>query len=127
ADNDSMLGGAGADVFTGGAGADTLSGGKGNDTASYAGSAAVVIDLTTKGGLQAGTGDENGDVLIAIENVIGSGNADKLTGDKNANVLEGGAGADTLDGGAGLGVASYASFAAARALHPLVRGAPVGA
>jgi Ca2+-binding RTX toxin-like protein len=126
ADNDSMLGGAGADVFTGGAGADTLSGGKGNDTASYAGSAAVVIDLTTKGGLQAGTGDENGDVLIAIENVIGSGNADKLTGDKNANVLEGGAGADTLDGGAGLDVASYASSAAAVTVDLTIAGAQVG-
>jgi len=126
ADNDSILGGAGADIFTGGAGADTLSGGKGSDTASYAGSAAVVIDLTTKGGLQTGTGDENGDVLIAIENVIGSGSDDKLTGDKNANSLEGGAGADKIDGGAGLDVASYASSAGAVIVDLSITGAQAG-
>jgi Ca2+-binding RTX toxin-like protein len=126
--NDSVLGGAGADVFTGGAGADTLSGGKGVDTASYAGSTnAVVVNLTTVGGLQAGTGDENGDVLVAIENVIGSDNSDKLTGDKNANVLEGGKGADTLEGGAGLDVASYASSAAGVIVDLTITGAQAGA
>ena len=81
----------------------------------------VVIDLTTMGGIQTGTGDENGDVLIAIENVIGSDNDDKLTGDKNANILEGGKGADTLDGGVGLDVASYASSAARRDRRPVDR------
>ena len=126
AGNDSVLGGGGADVFTGGAGADTLSGGKGSDTVSYAGSAAVVIDLTIKGGLQTGTGDENGDVLVAIENVIGSANDDKLIGDKNANVLEGGAGADTIDGGAGLDVASYASSAKGVTVDLSITGAQTG-
>src|SRR6185312_13779013 len=127
AGNDSILGGAGADVFTGGAGADTLSGGKGSDTASYAGSAAVVIDLTTKGGIQTGTGDENGDVLIAIENVTGSDNDDKLTGDKNANILEGGKGADALDGGLGLDVASYAGSGAGVTVDLSIVGAQAGA
>jgi Ca2+-binding RTX toxin-like protein len=78
------------------------------------------------GGLQTGTGDENGDVLIAVENVIGSDNDDKLTGGKNANVLEGGKGADTLEGGAGLDVASYASSAAGVIVDLTITGAQAG-
>ncbi len=87
--SDNLLrGGAGDDLLIGGAGADTLDGGVGNDTASYIGSAAgVQVDLS------AGTGhggDAEGDVLSAIENVIGSAGDDTLTGDAAANTLSGG-------------------------------------
>src|SRR5262249_55580751 len=110
--NDSLVGGAGSDVVDGGAGADTLTGGAGNDTVTYARSTnGVHVDLTLAGGLQAGTGDENGDKLTGIENLIGSAQNDVLIGDKNANILEGGAGADTPDGGAGIDLASYAHAA----------------
>ena len=70
-----------------------------------------------------GTGGEaDGDVLIGVENVSGSGYDDTLTGDAGANVLagnsgndllEGRAGADTLDGGSGTDTATYAASAAA--------------
>jgi Ca2+-binding RTX toxin-like protein len=113
-----LVGGAGDDLLTGRGGADTLDGGIGNDTASYAGSAAPVqIDLS------AGTahgGDAEGDVLVSIENLIGSADNDILSGDSGANVLTGGAGddiltggagADVLDGGAGNDTASYAGSA----------------
>lgn len=41
------------------------------------------------------------DVLLGVENVIGSAFADSLTGNVAANVLNGGAGADFLEGGLG--------------------------
>ncbi|WP_373504778.1 beta strand repeat-containing protein [Aestuariivirga sp.] len=106
-DND-LVGGDGNDLLNGGAGGDTLNGGNGIDTASYAGSAAgVTINLGT--GSVTG-GDATGDMLISIENILGSAEADTITGDNNANTLEGGdgddviigqGGDDTLIGGAG--------------------------
>ncbi len=96
---DTLNGGAGNDTLNGGAGADTLNGGDGVDTASYSGaSGGVVASLATPG---VNTGDAAGDTYIAIENLIGSGQADQLTGDGNANFLDGSAGADALFGGAG--------------------------
>ena len=119
AGEDTLRGGDGDDTLEGGAGADVLEGGSGSDWASYASSGSgVTVELA------AGTGqggDAQGDVLVGIENLVGSGQADRLTGDAGANVLsggngndtlEGGAGADTLEGGAGTDTASYASSGA---------------
>ena len=93
---DTLFGNGGNDTLIGGAGADRLDGGLGIDTASYASSAAgVSVNLTT--GLGSG-GDASGDVLISIENVIGSALADALTGNAVANTLSGGGGNDTLAG-----------------------------
>jgi Ca2+-binding RTX toxin-like protein len=104
---DSLTGDGGNNVLTGGAGADTLNGAAGSDTASYAGStAAVTVNLLT--GVNTG-GDAQGDVLTAIENLIGSSLVDTLKGNAAANVIEGGAGADTIDGDAGADTASYVS------------------
>ena len=106
-DADVAFGEAGDDLLIGGASYDWLDGGAGNDTASYADSdAGVRIDLgagTASGGHAQGpvNGVVTGEVLISIENLIGSGFADRLTGDGGANRLEGGAGRDTLTGGAG--------------------------
>lgn len=92
-------GSGGNDLLTGGAGADRLVGGAGRDTASYATSASgVTVSLTTRVGT---TGDAMGDTLDGIENLIGSGYADRLTGDAGANVLRGYGGADQLSGGSG--------------------------
>jgi Ca2+-binding RTX toxin-like protein len=107
---DTLIGSLEDHVFVGGQGADILYGGSGSDTASYAGSAAVSVDLAT---FFTSGGDAEGDVLSSIENLIGSAYADTLSGDANENVLEGGAGADALSGGNGLDTASYASSAAA--------------
>ncbi|CAO4163445.1 DUF642 domain-containing protein [Methylorubrum populi] len=114
-----LSGGAGNDILVGGAGADTLDGGAGTDTADYSAStAAVTVNLATN--LNAG-GDAQGDSLISIETVIGSGLADSLTGNAAANTLMGGAGddtlaglggADTLDGGTGSNTADYAASGA---------------
>ena len=123
AGNDELWGSGGGDVLEGGAGADRLDGGLGADTVSYSGSdEAVTMDL------EAGTGKgghAEGDVIVDVENVLGSGYGDVLGGDDGANrlsgaggndelsgrggddVLEGGVGADQLDGGAGMDTVSY--------------------
>lgn len=117
--NDELTGDDSDNTLEGGAGADYLDGGNGSDTVSYASSSAVTVDLST--GFANG-GHAKGDVLISIENVIGSRGNDVLTGDAGANalfggngndLLSGGAGADYLDGGAGIDTASYVSSAAA--------------
>jgi Ca2+-binding RTX toxin-like protein len=109
--NDTLTGNAGAndlrgdvgdDVIRGGVGADRIGGGAGVDTADYATSAVgVIIDLAAGTGTG---GDAQGDTLFFIENVTGSGVADRLTGDALANGLTGGGGDDTLHGGAGADV-----------------------
>lgn len=94
-----LSGGAGDDTLVGDAGADRLDGGAGIDTVSYFSSAAGVnVNLAT--GAVSG-GDAAGDVLISIENVIGSTAANVLTGNTVANRLNGGGGSDTLNGGLG--------------------------
>ncbi|WP_376094530.1 beta strand repeat-containing protein [Roseomonas sp. CCTCC AB2023176] len=114
----------GADTLVGGAGADTLQGstslfGGDSDWADYSSSGAgVTVNLAAGTG---SGGDAEGDVLIVVENLVGSAFADVLTGTDGANTLlsgegndtlEGGAGADSLDGAAGAGdVASFAGAA----------------
>ncbi|BCH57605.1 hypothetical protein RvVAR0630_02290 [Agrobacterium vitis] len=98
AQNNTITGGAGNDTLIGKAGADVLNGGSGTDTASYAGSAAVNVNLKTN--LATG-GEAAGDTFTSIENLTGSSNADTLTGDDGNNVLDGGSGDDTLTGGEG--------------------------
>ena len=112
--DDVLEGGGDNDVLEGGAGADRLLGGAGMDTVSYSGSdEAVTVDLET--GTVAG-GHAKGDVIMDVENVMGSGHGDMLKGDSGANqlsgsgggdVLEGRAGADRLDGGLGADTVSY--------------------
>ena len=97
--NDVLEGGAGDDVLDGGAGADRLDGGGGVDTASYLGSDTGVTINLEEG--TAETGYAQGDVIIEVENVKGSGYADLLIGDDIANRLDGGAGADELRGNGG--------------------------
>jgi Ca2+-binding RTX toxin-like protein len=90
---------AGAENFVGGAGADLLTGVGRGDGAWY---------LTSTGGVQInlldGTvagGDAQGDVLINIDNLMGSAFNDTLTGNAYSNKLEGGAGNDIIYGGEG--------------------------
>ena len=99
---DILEGRAGHDTLIGGAGWDKIDGGKDTDAASYEGSTAVTVDLRITGPQNPnGTGHEVGDLLISIENLIGSDGNDSLTGDDEGNLLDGGLGNDTLDGGAG--------------------------
>ena len=111
AGNDTLEGGADEDLLHGGGGNDRLDGGAGNDTASYAWArpgglngaiiadsfGAVTVNLETG----TATGTFGSDVLISIENVIGTGADDRLIGDAQNNMLSGGAGQDSLEGGGG--------------------------
>jgi Ca2+-binding RTX toxin-like protein len=99
AGNDGLYGSSGNDVLVGGAGADVLNGGGNIDTAFYEGSAAfVTVSLADGLGHH---GDAEGDTLVLIENLVGSGRDDGLGGNAGANALSGGAGNDALTGGAG--------------------------
>ena len=123
AGDDSLIGGLGNDTLVGGAGADQLNGSSSNaetNLASYENSgSAVNIDMTLA--KQTGNGgDENGDVYLNIQGVIGSAFNDVIKGNDSANSLAGGAGddtltgglgADTLDGESGTDTASYADSA----------------
>ncbi|ACU89968.1 cadherin-like domain-containing protein [Desulfomicrobium baculatum] len=110
-----LQGRGGDDILSGLAGNDTLDGGTGNDTADYSTSGSGVhVVLTIQDGVtaQSGTGDAAGDVLIGIENVIGSSYDDTLIGDSNANVLSGLGGADSIDGGGGIDTVDYSASTA---------------
>lgn len=97
--SDLLFGGDDGDRLVGGAGADTLDGGFGIDTADYAQSARVTVALD---GSIAGAGDAAGDLLVSVENLIGSATGgDSLRGDEGENRIEGLGGNDTIDGGAG--------------------------
>ena len=99
---DELFGEAGDDALEGGPGADTLDGGangSAGDTIAYVGSAeAVRVNL---GKATAAGGEAEGDVIMHIENIIGSPWDDWLRGNTDDNRLTGGAGDDTLIGGGG--------------------------
>ena len=101
-ENDELKGETGDDTLEGGPGRDTLDGGangSAGDTITYARSAeAVRVNLVTA---EATGGDAEGDVIMNIENIIGSAGDDWLRGDTNDNALTGLAGDDTLIGGGG--------------------------
>ncbi len=113
-DSDTLNGGDGDDRLDGGAGADAIDGGAGVDTATYAASSGPVnVSLA---GTPGQGGDAAGDVLTAIEILIGSDFGDSLSGaggndtlfGAGANdTLVGGAGADSINGGDGFDIASY--------------------
>lgn len=122
-----LEGGAGNDLLRGGAniGIERLIGGDGVDTADYSTSTAGVTARLSNdpnaGPLSAG-GDAQDDVLLQIENIVGSSFVDTLFGNAAANRLEGGAGndlllgldgADILIGGEGTDFAVYANSTSA--------------
>ena len=100
---DTLDGGAGDDWLIGGPGGDTMIGGPGRDTVSFAGAAAAVdVDLTP--GVPTGDGY---DLLLGIENVVGSAHDDVIRGDAGENRLTGSAGDDTMNGGGGRDTVIY--------------------
>jgi Ca2+-binding RTX toxin-like protein len=104
--NDSMTGGATADVFFGNLGNDTIDGGADFDFVGYNQvplASGVNVNLAT--GIV--TGGAGNDLLSNIENVGGSELADTLTGNAGNNFLRGRGGNDTIDGGAGNDRAAY--------------------
>ncbi|MBV7393104.1 calcium-binding protein [Mameliella sediminis] len=103
---DELSGDSGANIIEGGAGGDQIYGGFNSDTASYAGSdSAVRVGLFNN---SASGGHASGDMLVSIENLIGSDFNDELSGDSGRNTIEGGDGADRIYGGFSADTASYA-------------------
>ena len=126
--DDEIYGGDGVDRLVGSTGADIIDGGAGSDTAFYLYSRnPMTINLVTN--VNTG-GEADGDLLIGVENIVGSiYAADNITGDGYNNsfygyagndalyggggndTLNGGEGADILDGGSGINTASYSTSA----------------
>lgn len=115
--NNFLYGDDGDDLLIGGVDNDTLDGGEGSDTVSFAQStSSIVVDLTETTGQNLGA---NGyDVLVNIENIIGTVNNDVLIGNEESNTFRGGAGADDLSGGAGLDILDYSNGSALNARNP---------
>lgn len=96
-------------VFISTPNSDTFVGGPEMDTVSYRTSTrSVIIDLTAG----ASWDGVSGDILVSIDNAIGSSFNDVIYGNSGDNVLDGGAaGADTIVGGGGVDTVSYYSSA----------------
>jgi Ca2+-binding RTX toxin-like protein len=98
--NNFLDGGDGNDVLVGGSGDDYFEGGVGIDTADYS-DAAGGITQRLGGATWLPTGGAGTDVLLDIENLVGSAYADSFFGSNDANTLKGGLGTDELYGGGG--------------------------
>jgi Ca2+-binding RTX toxin-like protein len=96
-----LYGGAGADTIIGGEGQDTIFGGQGNDWVDYSGAGeGINIELANQAAWYA-SWDGEAQLVISIENVIGSGFDDLIVGDVQDNHLVGGGGNDDIRGGEG--------------------------
>ena len=97
---DTLIGGAGDEIFGGGNGADSIDGGDGIDEIDFEyleeGPVSVNLGLGT-----AIDSWGNTDTIINIEDVFGSNGNDTLIGDDGNNLLAGNGGNDSIDGGAG--------------------------
>lgn len=104
---ENAIGGSGNDTITGNSTDNILEGGAGSDTVSYSlSNAGVDIDLSRQNSTlpdfrAPSGGHAQGDVLISIENVIGSDFADRLVGLNNGSQTSAGKGSDTVFLGAG--------------------------
>ena len=120
-----IIGSAYNDILTSSSVANRIDGGSGIDTVSYANSTAAVtvnLGVTTA---QSG-GHAAGDILVSMENLIGSAYNDTLTGTTGNNIITGGAGADKMDGDAGIDTVSYAGSNAAVTVNLAVTTAQSG-
>ena len=100
---DGVSGGAGADLLIAGKGTDTFDGGTDVDTLDYSlhtTASAITVILNGATAATVFTGSDN-DLVMNVENIIGTTGADTLTGDAANNALTGGADGDRLTGGAG--------------------------
>jgi Ca2+-binding RTX toxin-like protein len=111
----------GQDTLYGGTGADTLDGGEGNDfLIGFAGGDVFIggadfdtvayydrvnatdqVNVTIDGAPNDGTGSENDNVNVDVEDLIGGPAGDHITGSDASNTLDGGDGDDIIDGGGG--------------------------
>ena len=90
-----LFGGPGDDTLHGGPGSDIMHGGPGTDTVDYGSSTAVTVDLGSHAPQRGGHAE--GDLLLDVENVLGSPGDDVLQGSPAAvNHLDGRGGDDRL-------------------------------
>jgi Ca2+-binding RTX toxin-like protein len=95
-DQDRLIGDSGNNSLEGGGSGDLLNGGLGSDTASYEHATAGVS--ANLGNQKVSGGDAEGDRLIAIENLSGSPQDDRLIGNKGDNILISNGGVDQVRG-----------------------------
>lgn len=88
-------------ILEGGRGDDLLIGRGGSDTASYANARGVVVSLDDGFGFGTSSGSDGSDMLIEMENLLGSRGSDTLSGDSGDNSIQGARGNDLLLGGGG--------------------------
>lgn len=96
--DDELYGDAGANILAGAEGNDTLDGRTGSDTASYEDAIGGVNVSTASSAAQNVGGGQGSDLLVNIENLLGSDFDDTLGGSSAANNFIGGAGDDRLIG-----------------------------
>jgi len=88
-------------LLYGNAGNNTINGRTGTDTISYVNaSSSVTVNLSLSAAQIIG-GNQGSDILVAIENIMGSISGDTLTGNSGANTINGNGGADSMRGGSG--------------------------
>ena len=104
---ENAVGGGGNDMIIANQVANRIDGGDGQDTVSYeTATSGVVINLFKAGSTSGGA---EGDVLLNVENLIGSAFNDVLVGTSGDNVINGGSGGrDILVGNGGNDTVSYA-------------------
>lgn len=94
-------------TFTGNSGNNTFSGGSGSDAVDYSISqSSISVDLSSSLA-QYINYYEGTDILLGIENLIGSIYSDELRGNSSDNTFLPGLGSDTIDGGAGVDTVVY--------------------
>ena len=100
--NDLLQGGLGQNTLIGDVGSDTMIGSNGIDTVDYS-YASAGLSATLNGATEgvAFVADDDVDMLVGIENIIGSNFSDSLIGDTSGNTFDAGIGNDTLLGGGG--------------------------
>lgn len=98
-EDDFVIGLGGDDDLRGGAGGDRIEGGGGVDRARYD-DAVTGVSISLIAGREL-SGGSIGDILVSVENLLGSRFRDNLQGDDGANVIDGGGGLDNLVGHGG--------------------------
>jgi len=127
-----LQGGDGADVLIGAGNNDVLDGGGGlQDTVDYSAAPnSVNIDLSANSASQ--DGYLATDIVLDVENVVGSSNDDVMTGDAAANTLDSGAGnddlyastgSDSIDGGSGSDTLDYSGLTGVTGVSATLNGA----